>query len=103
MIYQFSPSEHSFYPRCPLYTLTGWQCPGCGATRALYSLLHGHLASAWAYNQLFVALLPLIVLVALLQFAHVMWRGRWYAVQVKPAFVYAGVVVLLSFGVIRNL
>jgi hypothetical protein len=103
VVYQFAPTEHSFYPRCPLYALTGWQCPGCGATRALHALLHGHLASAWAYNQLFVALLPLIVMFAVLQFGHAIWRGRWYSLRLQPRLIYSGLAMMLCFGVIRNL
>jgi len=103
VLYRFSPVDHGFYPRCPFYLLTGRQCPGCGATRALYFLLHGNFAVAWAYNQLFVAILPLVLFFFIAQFAHAMWRGRWHPLQVKPGFIYAGMVLVLSFAVIRNL
>jgi hypothetical protein len=49
-------------PRCPLRTLTGWECPGCGSTRALSALARGDLAAAWRFNPLAVAgtvLLPI--------------------------------------------
>src|SRR5258705_9364177 len=46
LLYRFSPQENSFYPRCPFYALTGHLCPGCGATRAVAELLHGHVAAA---------------------------------------------------------
>ena len=28
--------------RCPIHALTGAYCPGCGGTRAIILLLHGH-------------------------------------------------------------
>ena len=34
------------------------QCPGCGATRALAALLHGHVIEAMNFNALITLLLP---------------------------------------------
>lgn len=48
---------------CPLRSLTGWECPLCGATRMGSALLHGDLASAFADNP--VVLLGLVLLTAL--------------------------------------
>lgn len=37
-------------PKCIFKTLTGYDCPGCGASRALHAFLHGNLKEALAYN-----------------------------------------------------
>lgn len=58
VVYRFSPTEYSFYPRCPVYLATHWLCPGCGATRALHALLHFNVQSALHYNALFTLLFP---------------------------------------------
>src|SRR5471032_2954164 len=55
MVYFFNPSTHGFYPVCMFHSLTGLNCPGCGATRALYALLHGNLRLALKDNVLFVS------------------------------------------------
>ncbi|WP_406692326.1 DUF2752 domain-containing protein [Saccharopolyspora sp. ID03-671] len=47
-------------PPCPIKLLTGLDCPGCGGTRMLFSLLHADLPAAWHYNALAVLLLPLL-------------------------------------------
>ncbi|RKV71031.1 MAG: DUF2752 domain-containing protein [Alloprevotella sp.] len=41
---------------------TGYSCPGCGAQRAIHSLLHGHFAEAISYNYFlpFVAVFLLV-------------------------------------------
>src|SRR5580692_7112989 len=57
MVYFFNPSAHSFYPVCQFHRLTGLNCPGCGATRALYALLHGNIATALRDNALFLFVL----------------------------------------------
>jgi hypothetical protein len=54
----YPPTATSFYPACPIHQLFGIQCPGCGATRALAALLHGHLREALRFNALFILLLP---------------------------------------------
>src|SRR4051812_20315396 len=37
---------------CPIHTLTGWWCPGCGMTRAAHDVLTGHLGTAFGSNLL---------------------------------------------------
>ena len=37
---------------CPLKTLSGWPCPGCGLTRSLVSCAHGDWAGAFAFHPL---------------------------------------------------
>src|ERR1700689_2632743 len=52
VLYFFTPSAHGFYPVCQFHRLTGLNCPGCGATRAMYALLHGNFALALRDNAL---------------------------------------------------
>ncbi len=55
---------------CPIYSLTGLLCAGCGATRALSSILAGNIALAWRQNLLFV-----------LMFAALVWQGLTLLLQ----------------------
>lgn len=56
------------FPPCPFRLLTGLECPGCGAGRAVVSLAAGDLPAAFDHNPLFVTLLP-ILFVSLLMLA----------------------------------
>lgn len=47
-------------PVCPTKALLGFNCPGCGSSRMLYSLLHGDILAALHYNALGVLALILI-------------------------------------------
>lgn len=49
------PYTQTIFPPCPLLHYLGIQCPGCGGTRAMYSLLHGDIATSIALNPIVVA------------------------------------------------
>ncbi|MCX6895067.1 MAG: DUF2752 domain-containing protein [Verrucomicrobia bacterium] len=97
VLFFFNPSEHGFFPPCLFHELTGWNCPGCGATRAAHALLHGRLAEAWRDNALLVAALP-----RLAGFAVFRRRGR-AAWVFRPAGLWILSGVLVVFMVVRNL
>ena len=102
VLFFFDPTQHGFYPICMFHRLTGWNCPGCGATRAAYQLLHGHWLPALHDNALFVATLALGAA-----------AGFWWAVQhlrrrpVRLALpaggVWAFLAVAFVFTILRNL
>jgi len=82
--------------------LTGFQCPGCGSTRALHQLMHGHLINAFTLNPLFLISLPFLLLVLVRHTTYVM-RGERPPGNVLPASViYAIFFIALSFWIIRN-
>ena len=95
-----TPGNHAFLP-CPFKLMTGLDCPGCGATRATWAIVHGHPLRALGYNALWCVLVPLIAWAWAVEVrgrwatAHHPFRARWFA----P--VLAAVAVL--FAVARNL
>jgi len=96
-----SPYDRGLLPPCPFHACTGLYCPGCGSTRALYSLMHGDLPQAMAMNPLLVVALPVVLLMCL----HVAgFRPRALDPVVRVlANPRLWLVVLLGFGVLRNL
>jgi Protein of unknown function (DUF2752) len=48
-------------PFCPMATVLGIPCPGCGLTRASLALLHGDVRGALALHPLVFVLAPLFV------------------------------------------
>jgi hypothetical protein len=88
---------------CPFRSLTGLDCPLCGATRAAHHLFRGDLVAAADLNVLFLVLAP-----ALLAFAFVVARRALGGPPIEPvafgrraAWTLVGVVV--AFWVVRNL
>jgi hypothetical protein len=52
------PGTTPLLPPCPFYKLTGLYCPGCGTTRMIYFLVHGHPWLAFQQNALAMIMLP---------------------------------------------
>ncbi|MDR2871359.1 MAG: DUF2752 domain-containing protein [Xanthomonadaceae bacterium] len=99
---RFDPhAADSPFPPCLFYSLTHYYCVGCGITRALHALAHGHIGQALAMNPLFVLLLLVSPLVAADMLG---WRSRhlqplmrWFS---APAF---WLILLPAYWVARNL
>lgn len=59
---------------CPAKALTGMDCPGCGAQRAVSDLLRGDLSAAWGhYPPIFPLLITLVLLVVAVR-SRYPWR-----------------------------
>lgn len=90
-------------PPCPTKALLGIVCPGCGSARMLYSLLHGDLRSAVAFNAVGVGVIVLLL------WSFVGWTlrrvsgrriPRWESWRWAPVAVGAVAAVWL---IVRNL
>jgi len=101
-LYFVPPTQSRIYPPCLLHAVTGWHCPGCGATRCVHALLHGRIAEAASYNILFLMLLPFItLLVGRTLFAALVGISyRTLRVPTWLLLVFAG--VLVAYGIARN-
>lgn len=89
-------------PLCLLHQLTGLDCPGCGAIRAVHSLLAGDLLMALRSNLLITLAIPSTAI------GLGVWavrRARGLRTQLLPSrtslLVLAGLALL--FTVLRNL
>ena len=102
LVFFFDPAVTPFYPGCAFHRLTGLNCPGCGATRGLYALLHGHWRQAWQDNALFLVTLGAALLRA--GWLGLAWvRARPVASLIPTWSLILWLVLALVFGVVRNL
>ena len=88
-------------PLCLVHRLTGLDCPGCGATRAVHALLDGDLPLALRNNVLIVVALP-IAGAGLVLWAVRRVQGRVLGPP-PPAVLVTLAVLALVFAVLRNL
>lgn len=88
-------TDRGIWPKCPIYALTGFYCPGCGGLRATEALLHGNWQLAIDQN----ALLPIIPVLIVLGFLAQKINRGWVTATV------IGVTVTLAavFTWLRNM
>lgn len=91
---------------CWFHALTGLDCPFCGGSRALGSLMHGDVAAALSYNAF--AVLVLLPLAAATLVAAVRWESgrsrRWWPAGARGSRLVLAVAGLtLVWWVVRNL
>jgi len=92
VVFVFDPSITPYYPRCVFHSLTGLQCPGCGGTRAVHELLHGHIRAALKLNAMIFVAGPF--------FAAAAVRPEWTR---RPAVGWSVVWLLIAWAIVRNL
>jgi Protein of unknown function (DUF2752) len=102
VLFCFDPRQYHFYPVCFFYRTTGLLCPGCGGLRAMYQLLHGHLATAFRFNPVLVVSLPVLAWVG----ARYGWRkarNEPASFDVRPLWLWLILAAVLVISVLRNL
>jgi hypothetical protein len=93
VVFAVDPQRTNVFPICPFHRITGLWCPGCGATRAFHQLLHGNVGAALRFNSLAIVMLPLA--------GYLIARGD--ASTMKPTWIWALLLVVVAFGVLRNI
>ena len=89
---------------CVFHEVTGLYCPGCGAGRACYSILHGQFLEAFCYNPLLTVLLPLIGLyIAARMVDWVVTGGNHIDRKINVKFLTWVLVIVVVYGVLRNI
>ena len=103
VLLRFSPTQYSFYPRCPFYEMLHLQCPGCGATRAIAALFHGRLSEAMRYNALITLLVPIAASLGLRWYLSFARREADTCPRIPQTALYVTLAAASIFAVLRNL
>ncbi|HEY5560911.1 MAG TPA: DUF2752 domain-containing protein [Clostridiaceae bacterium] len=101
-LYYHSPFQKNIYPSCIFRAFTGMYCPGCGATRATYALIHGNILLALKYNLFYMLCIPFI-LYLLISLLDIKINGKSiYKVNFYEREAYIVMGVILGFWILRN-
>jgi hypothetical protein len=98
-VWLLDPNVEGHYPTCPIRSVVGVDCPGCGSLRAMHDLAHGDFLGALDHNAMLVLFLPLLGLEL----------ARWVASRPATALMrwryapMAAMVVLSAWMLARNL
>lgn len=98
MLYTYPPESSAWYPRCVFKAATGYECPGCGSTRAAHHLLHGRVGQAFRLN-------PMLFLMGgvMLAAAPSLVRGNQPRFITRPWFGWGTLIVVMTWWIVRNL
>lgn len=88
---------------CIFRTLTGWQCPGCGITRACLSLLKGEIRTSFSYNPFLYIAGPCIIYLIVRGDLNYIKDNTFQLNRQDTVLTYILTVAALIFGVVRNL
>lgn len=100
----FDPSSSHFFPKCPVKTLTHYDCPGCGSQRAIHALLNFEFREAFRQNALLVMALPYLTLGVVFNLIKkpsenmMRWRNRLFGHH--ATLIVLGIVI--AFALFRN-
>ena len=103
LLYCVNPVGHTFVPKCTFKLINGYDCPGCGAQRAIHALLHGRLSEALSYNYFMVYSVPYLMAVLYTEYAvkgKRQWRLR-HIFEGKTAITLY-IVLFVAWGIVRN-
>lgn len=101
-LFFFQPGRSGIFPACPFHTLTGLNCPGCGTTRGLHQLLHGHLVAAFELNPLTMLLLPILGYSLIAYTRSAITGHPLPQLSLSPKFGWVLTGLILGFWVFRN-
>lgn len=102
-LFFLNPNENSFFPKCSLYVATGYTCPGCGSTRALYHLSHGNVLEAFRLNPGLITLLLLSVTDYTRYAIAVKRAKRFQTLFCNTKLIFTLLGGMLIYGIVRNL
>ena len=88
---------------CIFRTLTGWQCPGCGITRACLSLLKGEIRTSFSYNPVLYIAGPCIIYLIVRGDLNYIKGDAYRLGSADTVLIYILIMAALIFGVVRNL
>jgi hypothetical protein len=88
---------------CVVKLTTGYDCPGCGGTRAFFYLLHGNLPAAARHHVLFVFAAPFLLYLYLAWAGERVFGRRLPQLRLSPAVITGFLAAWGVFTVLRNL
>lgn len=90
-------------PTCLVKLTTGFDCPGCGGTRALWYLAHGDIPAAARSHALAVFAFPFLVYIYIAWMARVVWGKQLPALRISPTVTGVFLAIWAVWAVLRNL
>jgi hypothetical protein len=100
-----NPTESGAFssPTCIVKLTTGFDCPGCGGTRAFWYLLHGDLPAAARSHIIAVFAAPFLVYMYVAWAANLVTGSKLPYLRISPKAISVFLAIWAVFTVARNL
>ena len=103
ILLKHKPEDAAFLPKCAFHGISGLHCPGCGAARAIHSILSGDILGALKNNLFLVLLAPTIFWLLILDTAREFWGFKPKLKPAPAALLVLLFVLLVLYTVLRNI
>ena len=89
---------------CMFYQVTGFYCSGCGASRALRSVLHFDFYRALRYNAIFTLGLPVLAAYfGALLYSYIRFGKDKISERIPMKIIWIFIVAAVLYGILRNI
>lgn len=88
-------------PECAVYKTFGIYCPGCGATRAVYSLYHGKILKSIYYNSIILYLVVIDFWYLITEgIAKILKKENKFFIKNIKIYLYLALIILaINWGI----
>lgn len=90
------------YLRCLIKEVTGYDCPFCGAQRAINALFHGEFQDVWHYNPFLVVMSPYLVMIFLCIFGIIPKGSRLQSFLYDKRTIIVAGILTIGWWIYRN-
>lgn len=103
--YYFLNYKFNFGIPCIFFKVTNYKCPGCGITRAIFSLLKGNVKEAFSYNKLLFIVAPFIIIYFVYKsYSYIFAKSE--SDKIKKIIKYTSYILLfisIIYSILRNI
>ncbi|PTM05190.1 MAG: DUF2752 domain-containing protein [Bacteroidetes bacterium] len=103
LYFYWSPSDSYLFPKCPLYSITGIYCPGCGSQRATHQILNGNIIEGIRHNYLIALLVIVLLYQGFVYTMNDLLNKNIPNVLHKSKVTFGILITILLFWILRNI
>ncbi|MDO5519905.1 MAG: DUF2752 domain-containing protein [bacterium] len=88
---------------CPIRTITGLRCPGCGISHMCMALIQGNFTEAYHANRILFCLLPVFIVEGIHLILRYIKQGNKPLSKWDNWLMYCLIVIIVIWGIVRNI
>lgn len=103
LLHIFDLDLQKIFPSCPFFTKSGFYCFGCGGTRAVNALLHGHIIKSFLYHPFVIYF---VVILTVFIFSHtldIITHGYIKGLIFNPLYFYIATIIVILQCIVKNI